>query len=408
LHWGTRLVNNGDRREHFKIFYLLALAVALFLTHGFALLVALLALQFVLWFRSGLPARGLLRSTRRLWLFFLVIVLSFAFVSTGGAEHWVAISLAGWTPSVNLAGVALAGLMCLRVLTLVIASAWVQQSSAPGALVRGLQRLRVPESVAVTVDAALAILGSQPARPGSGTGGGKGGGGRHATGGAGGAEAEAERTLSWQDVRQGRVEFLNELVQRGLARARDWLAARYPQLPAQRLGDLSIVLAVCLTVMGLKVLQVLPGIPIASGHKNLLIVPLLLYVSRSTHMRFGGFAAGTAVGIVSFLLGYGKFGILEIAHFAVPGLLADLLLPLARGQSRLRRLVEFAVIGAVLGLGRFAANFLAILLAGSPEVAYLLFAPMLVSQVVFGALSCFVSLILVRPWAPTATGQPPG
>lgn len=380
----------NDAREKASLAWLLALSVALFAVAHPAVLAGLLAAQVALWFGSGLPSKGLWAPLRRLFLFSLLIVLSFAFVPTGDGDRWVALPGPEWF-RLNLTGLALAGLMLLRVLTLVLASAWVQRTCPPGALVRGLRALRIPETVAISVDATLAMLAGGS---GSGSGGGHGmgrgtGGGRHPPSGNAG--------LRWADIRAGRVQAFTEIFERGLDRARRWLAERYPELAPERIRDLSLVLALCLTVMGLKVLQVLPGIPIASGHKNILILPLMLYVAQGTGMRFGAFAAGTAVGIVSFLLGYGKFGVLEIAHFAVPGLLADLLTPFLRATAPVARLAQYALAGAVLGLGRFAANFLAILLAGAPETAYLLFAPLLISQVAFGALSGFVSVLLIKP-----------
>jgi hypothetical protein len=378
---------NDAARENAKLAWLLALAVALFAIAHPALLGALLAAQLALWIGSGLAVRELWQPLRRLLVFGLLIALSFAFVPTGGADRWLTLPGPDWL-RVNLAGLALAGAMFLRVLTLVLASAWVQRSCPPGALVRGLRALRLPETVAIAVDATLALLAGGP---GTGGGGGGGmGGGRH-------REAEGSAQLGWADIRAGRVQAFTEAFERSLERGRRWLAERYPELTPERVRDLSIVLALCLAVMGLKVLQVLPGIPFASGHKNILIVPLFLYVAQATNMRFGGFAAGTAVGIVSFLMGYGKFGVLEIAHFALPGLLADLVTPWLRATGKAARLVQYALAGAVLGLGRFAANFLAILLAGAPEVAFLLFAPLLLSQVLFGALSCFVSVLLIKP-----------
>lgn len=391
---GASALVNDTGREKARLAWLLALAIGLFVLEQPWLLAALLAAQVALWLGSGLTLAGLGHTLRRLLVFGVLIALSFAFVPTGGADRWVALPGPDWL-RVNLAGLALAGVMLLRVLTLVLASAWVQRSCPPGALVRGLRALYLPETVAITVDATLALLAGGPGS-GSGMGGGRGqgggmGGGRRHAAEAGGAE------IGWADIRAGRVQAFAEVFERGLERGRRWLAAQYPQLDAARVRDLSIVLALCLTVMGLKVLQVLPGIPFASGHKNVLIVPMFLYVSQATHMRFGGFAAGTAVGIVSFLLGYGKFGVLEIAHFALPGLLADLVTPFLRATGPVARLAQYAVAGTLLGLGRFAANFLAILLAGAPEVAFALFAPLLLSQVVFGALSCFVSVLLIKP-----------
>lgn len=392
---------NEAGHEKARLAWLLALAVALFAIGDAVVLAVLLAAQVGLWLASGLPAKDLLLPLRRLLLFGLLIALSFAFVATGtGEDRWLALPLGNWTLQINLSGLALAGVMLLRVLTLVLASVWVQRSCPPGSLVRGLRALRLPETVAIAVDATLAILGGGPrsgAGGGHGGGMGKGGGGHRQDDAAVGAPHGRDGSLRWQEIRAGRTQAFADIFERALERARRWLAAQYPTLAPERLRDLSIVLALCLTIIGLKVLQVLPGIPFASGHKNVLIVPLFLYAAQATGMRFGAFAAGTAVGIVSFLLGYGKYGVLEIAHFAVPGLLADLLAPWLRATAPGARLAQFAVAGAVLGLGRFAANFLAILLAGAPQVAFVLFAPLLISQVAFGALSCFVSVLLIKP-----------
>ena len=390
---------NADNATLAKVYYLLGLAVVLFLLDQPMILAGLFLLQLSLWFRHQLPLSGLARSGRKLWLFFLIIFITYLITGSGNDnDRWLEVPVS-WLPDLSLNGATLALLMCLRVMTLVLASNWLQQTSPPGALVAGLQHLRIPESIALTVDATLALLGGQQKgggghREGNGKGGGKGGG--QGGGKGSGEQQHSYDGISWTDIRAGRLSAVDELLQRTFRQSRHWLAERYPDLPRERLHDLTVILGISLTVMGLKVLQVLPGVPIASGHKNILIVPLLLFAAHATHMRFGALAAGTATGIVSFLMGYGKFGILEIAHFAVPGLLADLLMPLARATSRGGKLVQFALIGAAIGAGRFAANFLVIVLAGAPQLAFVLFLPMLTSQLLFGTLSCFVSVLLVH------------
>ncbi len=83
--------------------------------------------------------------------------------------------------------------------------------------------------------------------------------------------------------------------------------------------------------------------------------------------------------------------------------MADLLLPLVRlNHPTWLRLIEFGLIGGLLGLGRFTANYLVILLAGAPTMALILYLPMLVSQVVFGGISAFVSLALMDLLCPAA------
>lgn len=373
-----------------KLVVVLALAVILFFVKSPAVLGALLAAQLVVWVVSRLSVRALWRSVYRLRIFFLFIVVSYAFISTGDAslDRWLPVTLGSWTLEINFGGVLFAGLMCLRVAILVIASAWMQRSAPAGALVDALRMLKLPESLAITVDATLALLAGGGGS-GHGTGKGRGNGkGRNKQDGETGG-------ISLRAIRRGELGGINELIDRSLTRAKNYLRERYPELGERALHDMTIVLAVSLAVMGLKVLQILPGVPIASGHKNIIIVPLLLFAAAATHSRFGGLLAGTAVGIVSFLLGYGKYGVLEIAHFALPGLLADLLMPFLRAQSRTGKLVQFAFAGILLGAGRFTANLLVIFLAGAPLPAFILFAPMLISQITFGALSCFASILIV-------------
>ena len=133
------------------------------------------------------------------------------------------------------------------------------------------------------------------------------------------------------------------------------------------------------------------------------MLPFLLLAAGLTTMRFGGLWTGLTAGAVSVMLGYGKFGVLEIAHLAAPGLVADLLLPLVRLDGpRWARLVQFALVGALLGVARFAANLLVILLAGAPGLAFAFYAPMLLSQIIFGALSALISLVVLARLAPRA------
>ena len=378
-------------RATIRLLYLIVLAIALFVPKQPAAITALLALQLLLWLGSRLPLSELWSATRRLRLFFLLIFVAYAFVSTGqGNDRWLE---GPYGLAINLSGLSLALIMCLRVLTLVLASAWVQRTVAPGALVEALARLRVPRPVALTVDATLALVGGA-----GGRGDGKGSGARRKR-----DEHKDEQQpddnaarLTFAQIRQGDLSYFTALIDRQLERAREFLGERHPDLGERPLHDLTVILTVSVAIMSLKLLQVMPGLPIAPGHKNILVVPLFLFASRMTYMRWGGSTAGLAVGIVSFMLGYGKFGILENAHFVVPGVLADLLMPLAYARSRGMQIVQYAAIGAVLGFGRFAANLLVIVLAGAPQIAFVLFLPALISQVSFGALSCFVSLVIVN------------
>lgn len=369
-----------------KLFYLVALACIMFAFDQPAVIVGLLVAQLLFWLGSALPLAGIWAAIRRLRWFFLIILLSYAFIGAD-TDQWYSVTIGPWAMKISLTSMQLALLMCLRVITLVIASSWVRLSSPKDAFVGGLRAMGLPELVALGIDATLDNLGGG-ARHGKGDG-----GGRHRNKQP--AQADAN-SLTFAQIRSGDVTVATNWFASHFKKAKEALADRYQELPAATIHDLTIVLGVSLAIMSLKLLQILPGLPIAPGHKNILIIPLLLFAARATNGRFGATSTSMVAGIVSFMLGYGKYGILELAHFIVPGMLADVLSPLARATSRPGRLLQFILIGAILGLGRFAANFLIIILAGAPQIAFVLYLPILLSQVTFGALSGFVSLVFPK------------
>ena len=383
---------------HFKIAYLLAVMTAACIFQSPVLIGGLLLVQFGLWIGSSLGWGLFLHMIKRLALFFLVIGLSYAFVPVGDADHWANVVIGQLEIPLNLGGLSLALIMCVRVFVLIMASRWVQESSKPGDMVRALQDFRVPRFLGASIDGTirLAAGGGQ----GRGRGDGSGGGRRR-------MNTEEAVKFGFQQIRQGRMTFVTDMVERALNRAEALVNSENPGMDRAQAKDLAIIIGVAVAIMGTKLIQVLPGIPIAPGHKNVLIVPLLLLAASLTQMRFGGLWTGLTVGIVSVLSGYGQYGVLEIAHFAVPGLMADVLLPLVRRHSgKLWRIIQFALVGAAMGAGRFAANFLMILLAGAPKLAFVLYLPMFVSQVSFGAISAFVSIgLLELLWRGPTTGE---
>ena len=369
-----------------KLGYLAAVVVALFLFPYPTTIAVLLLLQAFLWVSSSLGWRPLRRIFLRFSIFFIVIGVSYGFFSLGdpGADRWTTLALGPWTMEINLAGLVRALMMCLRVSVLVVASAWVQQSGKPGEFVRALENFRVPRFLAASIDGTLQLV--------VGSGGQGGQGEKRRRGGA----KEAAR-IGFQQLRQGKLTFVIDMVEKALARAESFVSASNPGLGREQAKDIAIIIGCATAAMAVKIIHILPGLPIAPGHKNFVMIPLFLLAAGLTSGRLGGLWTGLTVGVVSMMMGYGKFGVLGIAHFAAPGLLADLLLPLVRlDTSRWLRLLQLAVIGSLLGLGRFAANFLVIILAGAPGVAFMLYFPMLVSQMMFGALSAFVSLVVLE------------
>jgi hypothetical protein len=392
-----------------KLWYLIAVVLALLLLPSPTTTLILLLVQACLWAAFSLGWRPLAKLAKRLAVFFLIITISYAFFSVGDhqADRWTDVAVGPWTLAINLAGLSLAVMMCLRVLVLVAASVWVQESGKPGDFVRALEQSRVPRFLAASIDGTIQLV-SGAGGGGEGRGGG-GGGGRGQ--GRGAMEKQGRVSIGFEQLRHGNLSFMTEMVERGLDRAEQLVVRANPEMDREQAKDIAIIVGMATAIMGTKLLQVLPGFPVAPGHKNVVIIPFLLLAARLTHKRFGGLWTGLTAGVVSVLSGYGQYGVLEIAHFAVPGIMADILVPLVRpSHPRWLRFIEFGLIGGLLGIGRFTANFLVILLAGAPGMAVVLYLPMLASQVMFGTLSAFVSMAvldLVSRSAALPVSEPP-
>jgi len=387
--------NLSSHKALFRLIYLLSLAFALFFIQSPAALGSIFIFQLILWKTSGLKWSPLARPLKRLSLFFLIIFLSYAFLSTAtpDTDKWLDLGLF----SINLSGVILAGIMCLRVTSLIIISLWVQNVSEKGEFVGSLRQIGIPAFLSVAIDASLALLAPDKAKSGGGAGGGSGNGsgggsdhGRHRD------KKKGALTIVFKQILRGDLSFLHDMIAKAFTRSENYITKHYPDISAQDARDIAIISGMTLAMMGLKLIQLMPGLPIAPGHKNLLMLPMFLLASQLTYCRFGGLWTGLTMGVVNFLFGFGKFGVLEILQFAVPGLLADIFLPLAvNARSRLIRVGMYGMIGAILGIGRFSANLGVLVLAGTPMVAVIALMPMLFSQVIFGTLSGIVSAYIL-------------
>ncbi|MDB4966622.1 MAG: hypothetical protein JWN44_2311, partial [Myxococcales bacterium] len=163
--------------------------------------------------------------------------------------------------------------------------------------------------------------------------------------------------------------------------------------------DVAVITGIALTMLGIKALKVLPGIPFAPGYKVVLLTPLYIVASLLTRSRFGATFTGIAMGTVAFLLGDGKYGVFEIAKHVAPGLIADAIVPIVTRDHRMPGGIAWSLIGAVIAVGRFATILAVTAAVAAPKVAYAVLVPGLVIHVSFGAASGYVSYHLVKALA---------
>ena len=165
-------------------------------------------------------------------------------------------------------------------------------------------------------------------------------------------------------------------------------------LSAQMAHDVAIVSGIGLCMASLKILKFLPGIPFASGHKGLLLIPLYILASRLTYSRWGGTTAGAIMGLIGFLQGDGRYGVLEILKHLAPGVLIDLTAPIVRRLPQ--GAITYCILGLLAAVARTMTEFVVVLFLGARAEVYIFPAARLVPNLLAGFLSGFITAFLLR------------
>jgi hypothetical protein len=382
-----------------KVLYLLAVTAAVFVGPAVEVMQSarwwvvggLLALQAVVLIRCGVERREVLRPLGRLKWLFAVLLICYAFLPGDDervAADWRNVLIFGGVLWVNLGGLSLAALMCLQILTVLLASAAVRLTGPGTDLVVGLRTLGFPKLFVYPLDLVLAKLGGMR-RPGGGSG--SGGGRRHAS-----ANPATPRLFAvLKQLVRGNVGAFTTAIRAALDDARQQVEEDAGEpLDPKFANDVAVIAGVGLVMVGFKMLKLLPGVPIASGHKTLLLFPLYILAARLTHTSWGGTAAGSVMGVVGFLQGDGRFGILEVLKHLAPGLLIDMLMPMVRRLPE--RAWVYCGVGLLAGVARLTTEFAVLLLLGTRAEVYLFLGVKMVPTLVAGVLSGFVAVAVLR------------
>lgn len=386
---------------YWKLAYLIGASTALIVSHSPIVFAIFAVTQTALFAAYPVPAKKLRKTLGRLAILVTTVFVSNLFGQSDGPYWTLPLPWSDAGTDISKAGLQLSLELSLRVILVVLASVWVQQSSRKRDFVAALAAFRLPESVALTIDATLEL-----ATVGGGGGGG-GGKGKHRRRKNSDTNL-AESTLTWANVKNRKLNVLTDILTQTREKTAAYLHATYPHLDDERLRQIVLIAGGSVAIMSLRLLQVLPGLPIAPGHKNLVIVPVMLVVSKRYGRFGGGTALGVSVGLCSFMLGFGKFGLFEALHFIAPGVLADVLTPLLRDRAGWLQTTQLAFFGALMGAARFAANAVLIVLAGTPIAALVVYAPMLASQIAFGAAGSVVGAVLLAADRPKAESEKNG
>jgi hypothetical protein len=367
-----------------QIAYLVGVAVAAFATSSPKWLVGLLLLQLVLWLAFRLPVMGLMGIVRRLQFFIGFVLVSFTLFEPEAGDRLVPVALGRWMLDVNLTGLVRGLLLSSRVVTVIAASQILQRAGGPDSIVQGLRGLRMPASIACSLDLLLSLVGGDRGRRGK-----QGQGERRGRAGDGPGAVDVLRRMI-----RGDVGFLVELMQRSITRARE-RADRYGLKP-DALADLAVIGGLGALAMTMKFLKILPGLPFAPGHKGIVLLPFYIVAYDLTASRWGGTQLGVVIGVTGFLMGEGKFGPFEVLREVAPGLFVDLVMPLIRRWVHEPGALLYALVGTGAAMMRLSTLLVVAYVVEAPSVFYAFLVPMLVSNIVFGFLSGFVTFHVLK------------
>jgi len=381
-----------------KVLYLLAVTAVAFIVPAVAatrparwyVVPALLALQVIILLACRIGVDNIVRPVWRLKWLFLFLIGCYVLLPPehpGAGDtivHWRA-PLIGWLVPLNLDGLERAVLMCLQILILLLASMVVQLTGSGRDLADGLRAFGLPDLFVYSLDGTLELLGGAK-RSGRGRGDGRRQGGTLST---------VRRLL------RGEIGAFVETIRTNIERAGERTRPDAGRHVGVHLAhDIPIVTGIALCMASVKLVRILPGLPFASGHKAILLFPLYVLASRLTYSRWGGTAAGSIMGIVGFLQGDGRLGILEILKHVAPGLVIDMGVPLVRRLPAWA--LGYCVLGLAAAVARISTDLVLLALLGARAEVYLFPAAVLVPNLLAGFLSGFVTMFVLRAFARSA------
>ena len=380
-------------KDIFKILYIILAGIGVFFITNLLVLIGIICFHLLLYFLIKNPQKSLRFLLRIKW-FVLIIFLGNAFVGENdlvllNIEKW------GWTLAMSYDGIVTGGMMCGRLISMIMITQIVRFSMPREAFIKGLSGLGLSKSSAEIIDTIMDIVGSENASAEMSQGNGKGGGNGGGKGGGNGKnnsdtakESEQQDQAIWV-VLKGRVGN----IPKKLITRLEFASSKFVNNPNATIG--SAALAVTL----IRMVKIAPGLPIAPGHKNILSFPVFIYGIDKTKKPFAGVQIGLISGILHFSMGFGKYGALSILEFIIVGLVIDLMFKLPIKKTNL---IFLMLIGALAGAAKvsFEVLMLYLFLPKDEELsAFLLILsclPLIIMQLLFGIGSGFISKAILK------------
>ena len=296
-----------------------------------------------------------------------------------------------WALALSFDGMLKGGVMASKLVAMLTITQVVRFSMTSQEFVSGLRGVGLSVSSAEIIDQIIGVVTTEQKSKGGGRGDGSGGGRKNKSDKKNNKSSAGDTEIKAVDVlTKGKVGNIPKKLVKRLQFAADRFKG----------SSNASVAASALAITLIRMVKIAPGLPLAPGHKSVLVFPVFIYGILKSDKKFAGLQIGSIAGILHFSMGFGKFGPLGILEFSIVGLVIDLMLRLPFKKTNLFFLM---LIGGICGLVRISIEILlaySLLPQGENSelsIAFiLLYLPYIISQVSFGIASGFVSRALLK------------
>lgn len=374
-------------KHSLKIAYIFLAGIGVFFVNNIYWLLAIIAVHLLLFFLIKDPKKNFRFLYKVRW-FVLLIILFDAF---SGPDDIPLFQIKKWVFAISYDGLLSGAVMSCKLIAMLLITQVIRLTMKGKEFVQGLTGLGLSTSTAEIIDEIMVIMAAERKEMAGEKG--KGGGNGNGSG-KGGGNGQGRKNEAAPVSDKGEVTSKDVLFRGKVGNIPQRLLQRITYAREQVSNNPNVVIASsALAVTLIRLVKIAPGIPIASGHKNILLFPVMIYGIDRSNKRFAGTQIGFISGILHFTMGFGKYGPLSIPEFMILGVIFDLLLKLPVNTKSLWFLM---LLGAVGGLVRSSTEILVAVILGLPEGFYYAFLPYISSQLAFGIASGFISKSIIN------------
>jgi len=373
-----------DLKNTLKILYIFLAGVGVFFLNDLFILLGIIAVHLGLYFTIKNPKKSLRFLLKVKWFVLLIFLVH----SLTGENDIPLLEIKkwDWVLALSYEGLYLGGVMGCKLIAMLMITQVVRFTMKSNDFVQGLTGLGLSASSAEIIDQIIDIVSSEKKKNAGGKGNGGGGGGNGKGGGKGNRNkggSDPEEDKATDVLFKGKVGG----IPKKLIGRLNFATEKFKNNPNATIA--SSALAITL----IRMVKIAPGLPVAPGHKSILVFPLFINAILKSKKPFAGIQIGSISGILHFSMGFGKYGPLGILEFIIVGGVIDLMLKLPFKKTNLIYLMS---IGAVAGITRIGIEILLAYILGISSAFFILFLPYIISQISFGIASGFISRAILK------------